>query len=88
MADPTVMVAVRATLDEAYAGALALVREHRGAVERVAEALRRRRYLDASEVVALVAGPVAGPPRVRRSAPSMGGRIVRTVGKRATGPSL
>ena len=78
--DPRLAAAVRATLDEAYVRARDLVLTHRAAVERVAEALRRRRYLDASEVRALVSGPVAPPPRVRRSAPMMGGEVKRTVG--------
>ena len=86
--DPRVMEAVRGTLDAAYAAAVGLVRQHRAAVERVAEALQRRRYLDAAEVRALVAGPVAGPPRVRRSAPSMGPRIARIVGRKAPGPGV
>ena len=88
MADPRVMKAVRGTIDAAYAAALDLVRPHRAAVERVAEALQRRRYLDAAEVRALVAGPVAGPPRIRRSAPSMGPRIARVVGRRPKGPTV
>ncbi|RYC29007.1 AAA family ATPase [Lichenibacterium minor] len=78
--DPRLAAAVRATLDEAYVRAQDLVLTHRAAVERVADALRRRRYLDASEVRALVDGPVASTPRVRRSAPMMGGEIKRTVG--------
>lgn len=86
--DARLAAAVRVTLDEAYVRARDLVLTHRAAVERVAEALQRRRYLDASEVRALVSGPVAGPPRVRRSAPSMGGAIKRVVGRRPERPEF
>ena len=57
--------AVRQMLDEAYVRALDLVREHRGAIERVADALIARRYLDGDEVRELVHGPVrrTAPPR-------------------------
>ena len=65
--DREVRDAARATLDEAYGRAKDFVREHRGAIERVADALITRRYLDAAEVKALVAGPVPAP--VKRSAP-------------------
>ena len=86
--DPRLMKEVRNTLDSAYAQARDLVRANRGPVERVAEALQRRRYLDAAEVRALVAGDVAPPPRVRRSAPSMGPAVRRVVGRGASrGPS-
>ena len=86
--DGRLAAAVRATLDESYVRARDLVLTHRAAIERVADALRRQRYLDASEVRALVDGPVAPPPRVRRSAPSMGGAVKRVVGGRATGPGV
>ena len=86
--DPRLMKEVRNTLDSVYAQARDLVRANRGPVERVAEALQRRRYLDAAEVRALVAGDVAPPPRVRRSAPSMGPAVRRVVGRGASrGPS-
>ena len=55
--DAAMVRAVRTTLDEAYARALDLVREYRPAIERVAEALAARRYLDAAEVRALVHPP-------------------------------
>ena len=51
------MEAVRTTLDEAYGRALELVREYRPAIERVAAALAKRRFLDAAEVRALVHPP-------------------------------
>ena len=62
--------AVRQMLDEAYARALDLVREHRATIERVADALVARRYLDGDEVRELVNGPVPTPAPVRRSAPT------------------
>ena len=86
--DPRHQAYVRRTLDAAYVRAVELMTDGRDAVERVAEALLRQRYLDADEVRALVAGPVAGPPRVRRTAPSMGGAIKRVVGRRGTGPNV
>ena len=72
--------AVRQTLDAAYVRAVDLVTEHRAAIERVADALVARRYLDGGEVRALLAGPMPAPVPVRRSAPSMGGWVTRTVG--------
>ena len=65
------MEAVRTTLDEAYTRALELVREYRPAVERVATALAARRYLDASEVRALVHPPEPKGTirRIRATAP-------------------
>ena len=71
--------AVRATLDEAYAKALDLVRAHRSAIKRVADALIARRFLDAGEVRALVAGPM--PPLVPgvELASARGGRGGRTI---------
>ncbi|RYC30633.1 AAA family ATPase [Lichenibacterium minor] len=86
--DPRHQAYVRRTLDAAYARAVELMTGGRNAVERVADALLRQRYLDADEVRALVAGPMAGPPRVRRTAPMMGGAIKRVVGGRATGPDV
>ena len=77
--DPRIREAVRATLDEAYVRAMDLVRTQREAIERVADALVARRYLDGGEVKALVAGPMPVPVPVRRSAPMMG-RVTRTVG--------
>ena len=79
VSDPRIREAVRATLDEAYAQAKELVTEHRSAIDRVADALVARRYLDAGEVRSLVAGPMPVTPEVRRSAPMMG-RVTRTVG--------
>ncbi len=84
--DARIMTAVRVTLDAAYARAVALVTEHRAAIDRVAVALVRQRYLDAAEVRALVAGPVPVSAPVRRSAPCMSGKIKRTVGPRTPGP--
>jgi hypothetical protein len=72
--------AVRETLDAAYVRAVDLVTEHRAAIDRVAEALVARRYLDGGEVRSLLSGPMPKPAPVRRSAPSMGGRVTRTVG--------
>ena len=72
--------AVRVTLDEAYTRACDLVHEHQAAIYRVTDALVARRYLDAGEVKALVAGPMPKSVPVRRSAPSMGGRVTRQVG--------
>ncbi len=79
--DPRHAAAVRKALDAAYARAVDLATESRDAIERVAEALLRLRYLDGDEVRALVAGPVATAP-VRRSSPTMGGRVARQVGPR------
>jgi hypothetical protein len=86
--DVRIREAVRVTLDEAYVRAMDLVTTHRAAIDRVADALVARRYLDAGEVRALVAGPMPVTPPVRRSAPSMAGRVTRTVGPASTrGPT-
>ena len=66
--DRTMRDAARATLDHAYGRAMAFVREHRDAIERVADALVARRYLDGDEVRELVTG-VPRPAPIKRSAP-------------------
>ena len=79
--------AVRATLDHAYAKALDLVRTHRSAIKRVADALIARRFLDAGEVQALVAGPVPtlAPAADWATAPgSRGGRATEPGGSRGS----
>ncbi len=62
--------AVKQMLDEAYVRAMDLVTEHRVTIERVADALVARRYLDGDEVRELVNGPAPTPAPVRRSAPT------------------
>ena len=58
---PTVVAQVEAMLDACAERAARLVKKYRDDVERVAEALIERRYLDGSEVDAIINPPVRPP---------------------------